>query len=151
MAVRTNLPRIEDYIAAELEIPVNGAVESISGLKVVDVEKVQVPDPQSFSDDDRVTITAKLLLRIAAKVRRYSSVFAPRQVLKVGEEAKAEITYRSISTSTLAEEELVKAVNVELKATYREEHFVELEPMSVSLSNEAFYGGFLDSLPGLYS
>jgi len=144
-AVKESLPQIAAYIAKNFEIPVNADVQSISGFQVGEIDKVQTPDPDSFSDGDIVTITARLLLVIEAKVRRYSSVFAPREVMKVGQERKG-ITYRSISMGTLGDEKMPMSVSLELKARYMGDHFADLEPVSVSAGG----GEWSNFLAGIY-
>lgn len=144
-AVKASLPQIEEYITAELEIPAIAGVESVNTVKVASVEKVQTPNPESCSEGDRVTITARLVLLMMAEVRRYPSLVAPPKTLKVGEKREtSSIMYISTSTGVVTQEELPQTVNVELEATNRDENFVELKPTSVSLANEGFWGSLVE-------
>jgi hypothetical protein len=139
-AVRENLPSIQEFLTAKLEIPETeglfSKIISISEIEVTDVTKARTPSPWTMHDGDTVTVTAELELRIHAKVSRTNPWFCPPpRVLKVRGEAKPETTFTTFS-HTESEEDLVKTVTVELTAVFKDYRFVELKPVSVSLKEK---------------
>ena len=139
-AIEANLPAIQRFVEANLEIPETaaglfGKILSIERIEIGRVARVAMPPPWELEEGKEVTLTATLELRILGNMWLPDfSPFAPPKVLKVGEEPKVQTTTAvPLTGGTPPNNALAKQAAVEIKAVYRDSRFVDLVPISVSL------------------
>lgn len=142
-AIEANLPEIQRFVEANLEIPETaagflGKILSIKSIEISKVISAVTPPPWELEAGKEFTLTALLELRIWGNIWLADfSAFAPPKVLKVGEEPKVQ-TRTAVPTSGGADNPLAKTAAVEVKAVYRDGRFVDLTPISVSLGTPKF-------------
>lgn len=137
-AVKTNLPEIQRFVEANLEIPESaaglfGKVLSVESIEITDVPRVVTPPPWDLTAGKEITLTAILTLRIMAKIWLADfSAFAPPKVLTVGKAPKV-LSAPPVGGGILPDNALAKPATLEFEAVYRDRRFLDLVPISVYL------------------
>lgn len=142
--VQQNLPSVQAFVRKNIQISENAEgpfakLTSILDVEVTRVLNVSTPAPINLGEGDEVGLTATVDLRIRAKVRKTPSIFSPPRIMRVGEEAKQELTFTSFLDAE-SQEELSKTATIEISAVYKNDRFIDLQPRSVSLESPKLLG-----------
>jgi hypothetical protein len=143
-AVLENLPTLQSFISANLEVPTrmgflaSNRILLVKQIDIVSVPRVETPYPLDRTPGEPVVITAKMELDIHVKLRRWSSAASTPESLKAGQiPGPADASARRALLTEEKEETLRRAVSVEIRCVLRGGRYVDLEPMSVAFISSA--------------